>query len=289
MGAYSWYWYSLGCYKGCFILIIKALVLTFYYMSFGLVNLGLITETINPDDTTYYDRKIVYELDVTIPELNNHTLAEVFEDGLKIANFDFSSDFTGWSNVNNFNTISTTDYFSSPKSANQTNELQARYLDIIGNTTDKFYISWYGKKVGSGEGARLWVYNRNGFSNGTSKTIISSSWTKDSFIISKTNGIRLMIGHYTDNVVVNNFYDDIRVYNLSELGISNLTVEQMDTYFSWYQLAKAGTPYTEYLEYVFTPNELSRTDVVILVSSLVIWFFGISFLVSIIDLKRRLF
>ena len=168
---------------------------------------------------------VLYDLDFPLMPLNNQSLREVFEEynlfdsEQLVTNGDFINDFTGWSNVNNFNTLSTTVFVSSPKSANQTNKLQARYLDITSETNDHFYISIY-MKNDSGSEAQAWVFNKNGFSNGTVINHTGTTWTRYSRVISKTGGIRFMIGHYSDNNVVNNYYDDVLIINISQLKIN---------------------------------------------------------------------
>jgi len=63
-----------------------------------------------------------------------------------------------------------------------------------------------------------------------------------------------------------NYYKDIYLINKTALGISSLTVEQMDTYFQMYQDNISGNDVT------YTQNEMSITDLTYIIGFGFIWF-----------------
>lgn len=187
-------------------------------------------------------------LDVQIADLGNKTLREVFERSISNVNGDFNYGFNNWTNVNNFNNFNTTDFISAPQSARQTNELQARYFDIVSADSDVWYISLYMKKVGSGTGAKTIVYNKNTFSNGSILTNNTASWVRSSFRGSKTGGIRVMIGHYGDNTVCDNLYDNVVAINQTAIGLASVSQATMDYWYNVYYMIKTTSTIKYILE-----------------------------------------
>lgn len=184
-----------------------------------LANKAIDFSTVN--DTKYPTTKAVSErlLNLPIAELNNHTLREVFEGGQLITNADFtSSDITWWSPRLNVTASGGKALFVNPNGGDS--YLVKNGLLVNGNI---YYI----------------VTNVNNISNtirldglGVSNTQIPQGITKQ-IRTATSNNFTL-----TRNTAVgdtNVELDYVYMYNLTSLGISSLTVAQMDYWFNVYQ------------------------------------------------------
>jgi hypothetical protein len=195
-----------------------------------------------------------HSIDAPIAELNNHTLREVFEGGNIITNSLFN-DFTGWTLSSNltetiesgrakllvFN-VSVGNMFISNTQPILNNQYYYR-LDVEPIVTVVSGTNTFGVRIGANVGF----------------TLENNVYKKYSGFITAldTNAVRLQfLGTATlgDIVYVDNYY----VIDRTTLGISALTVEQMDYWFSVYQDNIGADDVT------YTVNEHDMTDLIIL-------------------------
>lgn len=190
-------------------------------------------------------------LDTPIVELNNHTLREVFEDGnLSTKTFSFISYF---SYGNNIPWVLNNNYYI-------TFEQQ-----ILANT----YSGSYG-------------LNRLVLTGGTinlhlsQSSLTSGNYVKGSFKITANTTQTNSITYYGSNTLpMTNNIRESYVINLTSLGISSLTVAQMDYYYSLYlELIDFDGATITYLEY-------DLHDIALII------FFGFLWLSLIILIKRK--
>jgi len=195
-----------------------------------------------------------HSIDTSIAELNNHTLREVFDGGALAINGDFSNGTTGWTpnfvtiNVNNNELINT---ITSIGSANGVYRTIPNV--VIGNTY--YFKSDVYVKYNNNINLRL------GGQNQYILPVITNSWVTLSV---KTTAITTeppLIYHWTtpNYIIGDTFkYRNILVINQTSLGISALTVSQMDYWFSVYQSNIGADDVT------YTVNEHDMTDLIIL-------------------------
>jgi len=146
-----------------------------------------------------------------------------------IINGNLFADTTGW---NGSLVISSALYVSSPYSLHQSNKSQYEIQDISANSGDVLYISVWGYQADYDTFPILVAFDGSSFSNAVSKTgIESGSWEKISLLKTATaDGVRVMLGHFAEDLTVNLFYDDVVAVNLTSVfGTGNEpTATEMD-------------------------------------------------------------
>ena len=166
----------------------------------------------------YPTTKAVAEMLLNLPiaELNNHTLREVFEGGNLVVNGDFSNGTTNWELGNGW----TLNNEIIDVNSDATYLTQYNVFDNINN--DKYYISFNISNYVSGSLLHLNAHFND-------QRIYSGNGYKSSIIIPKTT----IFYNYADLLIAS--VDDFKVINMDTLGISSLTVTQMDYWFNVYQ------------------------------------------------------
>lgn len=234
------------------IIFIQTMLMLITFGQFSLYNI------------TYVDRTI----DTPIVELNNHTLREVFEGGNLVVNGDFSDGSNGWILLGMNGSVSNGIY-------SLTSYTQGGSLRYINETTiSKFYAI---ARVKTDSNLVLLA-----FKNGSNYIDLKYHSGSNSYQ-NLSNVFNTTIANVNDFIYVGDNrisgwtqidVDYIYLYNLNILGISSLTVEQMDSYFNEYQELKEVSEHS----YTYTINEVTLTDFMVVLSSAVIWFFIIKFL-----------
>lgn len=194
-----------------------------------IILMGIIA--IIPFNAHAYDVPI-YQLDQSVSELNGLTLKEVFEDGNVISNPDFitSSNWVqyGISSAISFNYAIIFDGIATT--------YNGYYQDISLNTGDSLYYR-YNQYYYSGDKINHTIYDYQTFNNGLDLRVDSVSGENSIVFDSKINGIRIFFQEILDFVYDYTFINQLCLIDLTSLGISHLTVEQMDYYYKYYQLA----------------------------------------------------
>jgi hypothetical protein len=207
-----------------------------------------------------------HSIDISIAELNNHTLREVFELGNLVVNGDFSNGLSGWSTYggNTTHNISTVGdilviqrtsvgenvSFAQPITLTVSNKMYS-YFTIASSydfaTANINYIATVDNYP---------LYSLNG------------AFTKESIIQTVTSNDGLYI--LTNNLNIDNGEQinimNVGVIDLTSLGISALTLEQMDAYFEMYQENISGNDVT------YVANEMSITDLTYIIGFGFVWF-----------------
>ena len=215
-----------------------------------------IVETDTPTDCKA-DMTVGYKLkdgvtavagDITAPTPDYmSSVNSVSEDGLKkgiaqspniVTNGNFANGTTNWNGHRSM--IESNGYLL------QTNKNQYKFQDYVFPAGNKIYASAK-MKSSSGFGAYLNLSDYGAFSNLVSAvTNIDSVWYKKSLIRTSTGaGTRIMLGHYSSNVVIECNYDDVTVIDLTaSFGAGNEpTQAQCDILFATWQ-DKASTQAT---------------------------------------------
>lgn len=180
------------------------------------------------NNTYSYDYDDPDELiDIRIPDLNNHSLKEVFEDNQLVNNNSFHNGLTGWSfnNVSNvsvvggilqYNEISSTIYPVSP------------LFPIIIN--HKYYIQTICKVPFSST-------LRVSYTSENPEILVTEDLTFFSALTTATNSTNSTISIRQNSIVQTSLYvyiDFVSVYDLTSMGIEDLTLEEMDNWFNLY-------------------------------------------------------
>lgn len=226
-------------YTKLFDLYTKAQMDVMFATKEALANKAVDFSVVN--DTKYPTTKAVTErlLNLPITELNNHTLREVFEGGNKYLTSLNASDYepaiAGWAVLSNVG-----------------NELK-----ITRDTVDTIY---YGNKVTTamtltnGNQYYLATYMKSNVSTNVNISLrqsptgiqdsnvdtglVSSSYGIKSRITTITNYLNARILQFqivSSNTGIEIFHNAIKVIDQTSLGISTLTVQQMDYWLSVYQ------------------------------------------------------
>lgn len=188
-------------------------------------------------DITYND----LTLDTPIEELNNHTLKEVFEDSEIIKQ--------GYTSVN----------------ANTDNVIfQTAFTSSVGHM---FYWRITHSGMNSNLRNTLYFYGGTPEAQNTSTNNLIDGGTYSGVYTTTQNNNNVGWWIHTPDIIVG--FIDFKVYDLTTLGISSLTVSQIDSYFNQYQdLLLNGSVH----EYTYTQNEVTLTDFTIILLSASIWY-----------------
>ena len=179
-----------------------------------------------------------YFLNQPIEELNNLTLKEVFEDGNNVLNPDFNDGLNGWYSPTYTLTVSDNILIASLGTSQFSSVRQNNVYDI----NNQFYVSIRLRDT-SGNSTRL-VISELGTSNAieTFNPIINQWYTLSGiFNTIKDNG-DLYIGNFGSSTTLE-IDGNASVYaiNMTNLGLDNLTQEQMDYYYDRYLRYKDST------------------------------------------------
>jgi hypothetical protein len=224
--------------------MIRILTLLVSLFTFGLVDLAEITYEIPVTDMLYFN-------DTPIEELNGLTLNEIFRDSNIVLNPDFTDGLTGWhaggstfSSVNNdyVQVNSTTSYGY----AAQFNK------KIIGNI---YYQVARAKKI---SGTMTFFDFGN---DGLNVIVPTESFQQFSAKATATETIFLVRGRGTPNYTFQ--IDYAYAFNLTSLGISTLTKEQLDLYYQLWLNPE--------LNITYEINTLDTQDLIILLASQSVW------------------
>jgi hypothetical protein len=114
------------------------------------------------------------------------------------------------------------------------------------------------------------IIGNTGFEGFTSPPVLSTG--SHSFIRQgNTTSFTVKRANNGDNIYVDNIY----LYDLTDLGIDDLTVEEMDDYYDQYI---DNLQYQPNERYEYTINTLDMTDLILIISSLSVWALGIIFI-----------
>lgn len=199
----------------------------------------LVKGIIQVGDTTIYenDIQVLYDLDYPQAQLNNHTLREVFEGGQKLLNNNFTSS-SNWTATGGSSSFSVTDGIATFTPTVQYSDLRQ---DIVLPISSYYIVS----RLKTASATTSITLNARKVSNMTGQLSINSiattNWQLLSGIWSLDNSensrIRIVDNRSSawDNILI----DYIFAIDRTALGISSLTVAQMDYWFSIYQTLKA--------------------------------------------------
>ena len=188
------------------------------------------------NDTKYPTTKAVAEMLLNLPiaELNNHTLREVFEGGNLVVNGDFSKGTTGW-NITTGYTNDNSQLKLVADGSISTNRQSSQKISLP--TGDKVYVSYKYKLTNYIQGqlnTQIADYNDSVALSNNFVTTVTDYTYGSKLVTSTNNGIQINLrGESSPNFTA--YWDDIRVINTTALGISALTVAQMDYWFNVYQ------------------------------------------------------
>lgn len=222
---------------------LQAFVIVFLFIMLGTT---INVYSVNNDNLTWidsngdfkinsYDHSMI-NLNTPIVELNNQSLNEVFNIGNVIQNHDFSNGITNWSsmsrsslsivdgNLRVSSTVTGSDYYFTRQSG------------FPGVLNEKFYY-YFQYRVNDLTDISFIRFVINGNQVPYQHTPTTTDWIQASFIESSyLNNFRID-SQYTE--INNKYYEingDIGIYavNMSDLGIDNLTKNQMDEYYNLY-------------------------------------------------------
>ena len=218
-------------------------------------------------------------LDRPLPDYNNLSLRQIFEDGNELLNnigdFEIDTDNDGYAdgfatgNAITARSLST-DKNTGAKSQSITGTVGSSYMvnstDIIVANGDKIYMNTAYKSVDGNVIRVILANNASASINYGSVTSISNGlWLRVSNLVS-VSSTTLRILMYTTTVVstVTTLYDSTFIINLTTLGISTATKIEMDNLYS---------------EYVKYKNMMNATDVMLIVGQLgaFVWSLVVSF------------
>jgi hypothetical protein len=224
--------------------MIRILTLLVSLFTFGLVDLAEITYEIPVTDMLYFN-------DTPIEELNDLTLNEVFRDN-NLYNLSYNL-------VSNYNVTLTINDDTTAIESNINNFMYYDMTNIYRDVDDTLYI-------------RL-KYNPNNSSPILKTVLTSINYTKISNYIyyygidNYLNGIdHLRFAWFNTGSVsfeVDIYTDDSFILNISDLGISSLTISQIDRYYELWQNPE--------LNITYQINTLDTQDIVILIASQSVW------------------
>ena len=200
-----------------------------------------------------------HSIDTPIAELNNHTLREVFEDGNLFVNGDFSNGTTGWQVINGSLTIvqPNGNFYS-----NGTSPLDIRKTISLENNNDYYFVNNYSSATNANNlGAQILMGDQFIYNSTLSEMPYNIIFTTTS---AHTQARWLIYGELVngDRFSLGSLY----LISQTTLGISSLTVAQMDTYFQMYQDNISGNDVT------YTQNEMTITDLTYIIGFGFIWF-----------------
>lgn len=178
-------------------------------------------------------------LDTDLVELNNQSLNDVFLDGNLIENHDFSNGTNDWSMHFGVGTFSILDNQAivSRTSANNTGYfVNSPTKTFIFN--DKYYIN---VKVSSNDTQMIRIFTPSAdvFNSSSLYTNISSTLNNYSWLYNVVNQTNSLFGFSTfhQSFVIGNYtviYESPYLINLTNLGIDNLTKDEIDEYYDLY-------------------------------------------------------
>lgn len=235
-------------------------------LTLGLVSIATITTT-------------TYHVDEPIEELNNLTLNEVFDDGNLIINGDFSNGTTSW--INSSGTL-TVDNGIAQFLATARYGYSYQKFTTIGNHSYYYSIDFNISNYNQVGNYRLnsitypIYFNNFGYS--------LDVWNTHSFIATETNtstnSIFTMRDYNTSNFEPM-FYDNVYVIDLTDLGIDNLTKQEIDDWYDIYVQAIANNGvYIETTSHL--NNNIHLVDVSVMVISFGLWVWLFKFLKGVI-------
>lgn len=211
----------------------------------------------------YYDLILntTLGLDAPIAELNNHTLREVFDGGQLLTNSNIDNN-TNWANY-----AGSTVTFSSGKAIiyRDSNNGGLQYVQNISvSNGDKLYlVSNERKTVNHNTTAQtqigLLLYNVSNtiLSFQSSNISVDNTFKNYTTLLTLNNinvdSVRPLIYQMSSSGITELEVDSVKLYNLNTLGISALTVSQMDYWFNVYQAIQSGDPknITTAIEYLY--------------------------------------
>ena len=228
-------------------------------LSFGLVSLGSVVATVSFDEPAIYDHKNVLALNTPIVELNNLTLSEVFEEGNLLNNIVLLANTTGGGSYTPYHYINPTaqdNYLYNINTIPIQNHLYFISFDLV-LTTGSFYLK---------------SYSITNDLFGVNIITSSGHYKGISNLYSFDTGYYLIFDNYGYNAVDWDF-SNLYSIDLTALGISDLTVEQMDKYYQMYEDLINDVELFTYTSYDITKNEITLNDIVMLFASALSWYF----------------
>ena len=226
------------------ILILNWLI---FIMTFGMISIAETTTDI-------------ITLDTPIEELNDLTLNEVFRDSQLLLNPEFTST-ANWALVsatisNNELTYNSSVGMFARQSQIHNNGDVLYYINFAkrDNTTGGSNISFISSGLNVSNSLLLYYNNTLNFYSG----ILTLTDDSETFSITRIGGNSII-------TIEKNY-----LYNLTSLGISSLTQQQLDDYYDIY--VNGG-----YYEYDAVLNDLDMTDFIIISSSFVLWLWFMRF------------
>lgn len=262
---------SWGIYLLLSLLVASVVAIVFGNMSVQLINDELyMTELLERQQYIpfykWFNGSIEVEnprLDEPINELNNHTLREVFEGGNLVVNGDFSDGTYDWATDAGNNIL--TFYENGSNSMVVVNSTGHDYFNINQNITinanDEYYLS-LNVYNNVGNNMELQVYSIpydlhlkttllfNGLFNHYSTVFTKSIDNASITVFTSIDTLRTQSGSVS--------FKNIKLINKNSLGISALTVKQMDYWISVYQQLKNYTdiPIYDASAYGVTPEQI---------------------------------
>jgi hypothetical protein len=216
-------------------------------MTFGMISIAETTTDI-------------ITLDTPIEELNDLTLNEVFRDSQLLLNPEFTST-ANWALVsatisNNELTYNSSVGMFARQSQIHNNGDVLYYINFAkrDNTTGGSNISFISSGLNVSNSLLLYYNNTLNFYSG----ILTLTDDSETFSITRIGGNSII-------TIEKNY-----LYNLTSLGISSLTQQQLDDYYDIY--VNGG-----YYEYDAVLNDLDMTDFIIISSSFVLWLWFMRF------------
>ena len=216
-------------------------------------------------DITYYDMT----LDTPIVELNDKSLKEVFENGIININSDFNN-VSGW---NPYGGIYTVSDGIAIFTANGTQPFTSLHQDI---TIDGhvYYHNAYIRVLNT-NAKRISIL----ISSSITKLIENPVYNEWYYLSAKNiagSNLRFQtIVNYENALIANGNQHELdyyKLYDMTLLGISSLTVEEMDYYFTLYQDIKENGSIHEM---TYTENTFDIHDLTIIILSFAVWYFSI--------------
>ena len=232
-------------------------------VTLGLVSIATITTT-------------TYHVDEPINELNNLSLNDVFLDGNLIQNHDFSDGITNWG-CNRCSLSVNNEILN--VSGNLTNTFYQTFQYLNTTANNDYYLRIDVNNVINVNSLRFQVQDSNGSYDYYSTTLL----TDNSLIFSRSVSLtRILFTTLYDNTSASSYdIDNIYMIDLTDLGIDNLTKNQLDDWYDIY--VKANENNGVYIESSsHLNNNIHLVDVSVMVISFGFWVWLFKFLKGVI-------
>jgi hypothetical protein len=193
----------------------------------------------------------INDLDVEISILNNLTLREVFIDGQLIANPSFENDINGWLTFNSVNTYVNNNLINTAGLA-ANNARVGTLIVASGNIGDIYYSTTKFRILNTSAASFNYAIGHidvglfgNGFANSSITSPIINQYYNISLrgVSTTTAAIRTRLLHtYSTNLIADGKEAEIEyayAYNLTTLGLTSLTQQQLDYWFNEFIIISA--------------------------------------------------